>query len=65
MVIMCFWMGIIMILIGIFGIGISEIFTLTCFIIIGVSFVSGFYYIIDTKSKKTVNKEIKIHTNST
>jgi hypothetical protein len=54
-----------MIFIGTVGISISEIFALTCFTISGVSFVSGFYYIIDRKRKKTVNKEIKIHTNNT
>ena len=56
MVIYCFLMGIIMILFGIAGISISEIFALTCFILSGVSFVSGFYYIIDKKRKKTVKK---------
>jgi general stress protein CsbA len=65
MVIIYFWFGIIMILIGIAGISFSEFFTPTCFILSGVSFVSGFYYIIDMKRKKPSNKETKTHTNST
>jgi len=65
MIIICFWMGIIMLLIGIAGFSISEIFALTSFIISGASFVSGFYYIIHKKRKKTSHKEIKIHTNNT
>ena len=56
MVIICFWMGIIMTFIGIAGISISEIFALTCFILSGVSFFSGFYYIIDKKRKKNSQK---------
>ena len=56
MVIYCFLTGIIMIFIGIAGISISEFFALTCFILSGVSFVCGFYYIIDKKRKKTVKK---------
>ena len=65
MVIIYFLNGIGMIFIGNAGISISEIFALTCFILSGVSFVSGFYYIIDKKRKKPSNKEIKTHTNST
>ena len=56
MVIYCFLTGIIMIFIGIAGISVSEFFALTCFILSGVAFVSGFYFIIYKKRKKTVKK---------
>ena len=59
MVIYCFLTGIIMIFIGNAGINISEFFALTCFILSGVSFVSGFYFIIDKKRKKPSNKDFK------
>jgi len=56
MVINLFLIGMVMIIIGIIGISISEIFALACFILSGVSFASGFYYIVNKKKKKTVKK---------
>jgi len=45
-----------MVSVGIIEISISEIFAFACFILSGVSFASGFYYILNKKRKKTVKK---------
>ena len=59
MVIYCFLTGTSMIFIGNAGINISEFFAPTCFILSGVAFVSGFYFIIYKKRKKPTKKNYR------
>ena len=56
MIISNFYAGLIFLLIGIAGAHFTEIFSYTWYVFGGLSFVSGFYYIIDKKRKKPTMK---------